>query len=196
MPRYRSIGRTTAEDGQNVHLPSIQNSFGDSVKHIMEHPAEDHPYFLSEMRDYYGGGFFSCFASTPATVKHVQKMCRCTTICSRVGVTYKEILERVWAISDEHEHKDAIRSVLKSEIQDGMKMCFTGQVTRIANSLSGFMEGVEITISVSEQISNAMVAVNRRCEKDSSLDPRTEAKKALDELKVPEAQQQEWLLAF
>ena len=128
----------------------------------MEHSAKDHPEFLSEMRDYYGSkGFFSCFASTPATVKHVQKMCRCTTICSRVGVTYKEILERVWAISDEHEHRDAIRSVLKEEIQDGMKMCFTGQVTRLVNSLSGFTEGVEITISVSEQISNAMV--RRQC---------------------------------
>lgn len=197
IQRRRRVGRTTAEDGQNVHLPSIQRSFGDSVKHIMEHTARKNPDFLSEMREYYGaGGFFSCFTRTPAIVKHVQLMCVCPTICSRQGVTYKEILERVWAISGEHEHKDAIRSVLKSEIQDGMRMCFTGQVTRIANSLSGFMEGVEITISVNEQISNAMVAVNRRCEKDPSLDARTEAKKALDELKVPEEQQQEWLLAF
>jgi hypothetical protein len=44
--------------------------------------------------------------------------------------------------------------------------------------------------------STSQVAVNRRCEKDPSLDAKVEAKKALDELKVPEQQQQEWLLAF
>jgi hypothetical protein len=83
-PPRRRIGRTTAEDGQNVHLPSVQHSFGDSVKRIMDHSAKDHPEFISEMRDYYGSkGFFSCFAITPVTVKHVQKMCRCEVCCSQ-----------------------------------------------------------------------------------------------------------------
>ena len=77
-----------------------------------------------------------------------------------------------------------------------MTVCFTGQVTRIANTLSGFIEGVQIRISTTEQINNAMSAVMRRCDKDTTLDARTEAEKILDELKVPKEQQGTWLDVF
>lgn len=186
--------KTTSENGQNVHLSSIQESFGDSVEKIMTHPAKKHIMFLEEMRDYYGTWY--SFVWSPSVVRHARSMCKTTTISSRHGVRYAELLERVWAISDAHEHRDTIRAILKQEILDGARMCFTGQITRIANSLSGFIEGVEIKISPTEQINNAMIAVMRRCEKDPKLDAREEARKILVELQVPEERQGEWLDVF
>ena len=185
--------KTTSENSQNVHLSSIQESFGDSVAYIMKHPAPKRIIFLDEMSDYYRLWYTFW---TPSVVRHARSMCKLTTVSSRHGVTYAELLERVWAISDVHEHRDTIRAILKQEIRDGSSMCFTGQITRLANSLSGFLEGVEIKISPTEQVNNAMIAVMRRCEKDPELDAREEARKILVELNVPEERHGEWLDVF
>jgi hypothetical protein len=77
-----------------------------------------------------------------------------------------------------------------------MNVCFTGRVTRLVNSLSGFVDSIQIGYSENEQINNAVIATMRRCEKDTTLDLHEEVKKVLDELNIPNDKQQIWLDAL
>lgn len=122
--------------------------------------------------------------------------CELPTIVSKCGVTYGEIFERIWALSGAHEHRTEIRSILREEIESGKTYCFTGQVTRLVNSLCGFVEGIQISYSDNEQINNAVIATMRRCEKNDRLIVKDEVKKVLDELQVPKDKQKDWLDAF
>ncbi len=187
--------RTTAEQSQNVHNSDIQDTFSKSVEKIMANSAPSIPDYLNKIYWYYLFDGFNVFSNL-AFIALVKLNCTMTSVVSRNGVTYGEILERIWAISESHEHKKSIREVLRDEITAGTTVCFTGKVTRLVNTLSGFVENVQIGISDNEQINNAVIACMRRCDANPELDVRLEVKKALDELNVPEERQAIWLDAL
>lgn len=189
------LARTTADQAQNVHNSDIQESFSKSVEKIMNNPAPSIPNFISKMSWYYIFDGFNLIANS-LFVSLVKSNCEITAVVSRNGVTWAEIFERIWAISEIHEYKNEIRRVLRDEINAGARVCFTGKITRLVNSLSGFIDDVQIGISENEQINNAIIACMRRCEANPQLNLKAEAKKALDELNVPEERQSIWLDAL
>ena len=67
-------------------------------------------------------------------VNYVKSNCGMREVVSRNGVTYGQIFERIWAISQIHEHKIEIRKVLRQEIESGRSVCFTGRITRLVNT--------------------------------------------------------------
>jgi Leucine-rich repeat (LRR) protein len=190
-----SIVKTTAEQAQNVHNSDIQDSFSKSVSVIMKYAVPKQIKYLSDAWYYYvcdGTNFFNNISF----INIITKNCNLTTIVSRCGVTYGEIFERIWSISSVHKYKKEIRNILRDEINAGKQLCFTGQVTRLVNSLSGFVDGVQISYSENEQINNAVIATMRRCENNKLLNVLDEVKKVLDELLVSEEKQEIWLSAL
>jgi len=187
--------KTTADQSQNVHNSDIQNSFSKSVTNIMENPAPKISDCLKKIWMYYVLDGKNIFANLKF-LYIVNLNFSSYSIVSRNGVTYAEILERIWAISEIHEYKTEIRNVLRDEIIAGKDVCFTGKVTRLVNTLSGFVDEVQIGISENEQINNAVIATIRRCEQNKDLDVIKEVKAILDELNVPSDRQEIWLSAI
>ena len=187
--------QTTAEQGQNVHNSSIQQSFRDAVKVIMDHSAPIDELFIVDMVGYYiFDGFNICSNFFILSCIHFD--CKLQSVVSANGVTYKELLQKIWAISTTHEHKHEIRGRLREEIQDGAFVCFTGKITRLVNVLTGFIDNVQIGYSENEQINNAVIATIRRCEKENIEDVAKEVKEVLDGLKIPDERQKIWLDAL
>ena len=187
--------KTTAEIGQNVHHSSIQDSFCKSVFVIMNYDVSTYPNYLKRVWYYYifdGLNIFDniCF------INIIRSNCRLKSIVSKCSVTYGEIFEKIWNISKTHENKKEIRKILRDEITAGNNMCFTGKVTRLVNSLSGFIDGIQIGYSENEQINNAVIATMRRCESNTSLNIKDEVQKILDGLLVPKDKQDIWLDAL
>ena len=56
-----------------------------------------------------------------------------------------------------HENKQDILPILSQEMSDALCMCFTGRITRLVNTLSGFVPEVIMHISDNEQISNLVL---------------------------------------
>ncbi len=196
MPNhYTSTTKTTAEQAQNVHNSDIQDSFSKSVENIMRNSAPSIPDYLNKIWWYYLFDGINIQANL-SFINLVKSNCNIPSVVSRNGVTYAEILERIWAISEVHEHKKAIREVLRDEITAGKTVCFTGKVTRLVNTLSGFVDDVQIGISENEQINNAVIVCMRKCEANPELNIRDEVKKVLDELAVPVDRQAIWLDAL
>ena len=189
------VRQTTAEQRQNVHNSNIQDSFARSVQILMDNTVPKNNNFYNSMWNYYVFDGLNIVRNLRFLNK-VKADCQLTDIVTRVGVTYKEIMERIWSVSENHEHKYAIRSRLKEEVMDGFDVCFTGRITRVVNSLCGLIDGITIGYSVNEQISNAIIAIMRRADNDETINAKNEAKKYLDELKIPELEQQPWLDAL
>ena len=187
--------RTTAEQAQNVHNSDIQDSFSKSVSKIMANPAPRIPDYLNKIWWYYLFDGIN-IPGNLLFVGLVKSNCSINSVVSRNGVTYAEILERIWGISEIHEHRKEIRNVLREEITAGAMVCFTGKVTRLVNTLSGFISDVQVGYSENEQINNAVIATMRRCEQNPDLNVRDEVKKVLDELNVEEIRQAIWLDAL
>lgn len=187
--------KTTAEQSQNVHNSDIQDSFSKSVKNIMDNPAPRIEKYLDKIWYYYILDGYNILSNI-YFIEHIKNNCKTDTIVSRNGLTYGEIFERIWAISEIHIHKKEIRSILREEITSGMPVCFTGRVTRLVNSLTGFIEDVQIGISENEQINNTVIMIMRKHENNPDIDLHAEVKKALDELKINEEKQKIWLDAL
>ncbi len=73
---------------------------------------------------------------------------------------------------------------------------FYWKSTSLVNSLTGFIEEVQVGISENEQISNVVITLMKKYENDPDIDIRAKVKEALDELKISEEKQKDWLNAL
>ena len=80
-------------------------------------------------------------------------------------VTYSDLLGMVWAVVENHEHRDSLRGRLSEELKEGIDMCFTGRATRLLNSLQGIVEGVHIGVSEREAMLARIAVVLNKLEK-------------------------------
>ena len=141
-------------------------------------------------------------APPPPPPPPLEAWVRDPTLHSRMGVTFVALLDRVWLLAKHHEHREGICAVLRQELLDGRHVCTTGRFTRVINALSGFVDGVGVGVSESEQLQNAVVAALDAAAKATggaghgdafAAKARELVRATLVELKVPEAQWDAWL---
>ena len=74
---------------------------------------------------------------------------------SCLDCTFEEVFNAVWnEIHRISEFSNEIKKRLNEEMEDSDCKCFTGRISRLVNSLSGYSTKVQIEISDEEQISN------------------------------------------
>lgn len=76
---------------------------------------------------------------------------------SITNLTYKQTFEMIWSILCFKHRKGECNLVdvvnrIKIEINDGLKMCFTGKYNRLINSMVGIIEGVHVGFSEGEEL--------------------------------------------
>lgn len=153
------------QNNQNVHYSSIHNSANKSLDIILKYEPKKYNIshtrrILSEIQAAYRKykrvnkimhcilpGFF--LPSLP-----LNTWCRDTTIHSKHGISYKTLLMKVWAIIAESDSRQELEMILCEELEASRHVCFTGRFTRTLNTLSGFIDGVQVGISLREQMHN------------------------------------------
>jgi len=207
--------RIIGTDSQSVHSSSIQQSANKSLDHVLKYvPKRPHSEDLitEVIREYknkvinrsnfrkFLRGISRKWAESGILVPPIREWCLKNDIHSQYGVTYKTLLKQVWAIIQDHEHKEAMKEVLFQEINDSRGVCFTGRFTRTLNALTGFIEEVKIGINSREQMQNQIaMAVKNAKDKlgdDFQVEARTNVKKILVEFEVPEVEHEAWLDAI
>jgi hypothetical protein len=144
----------THNNAQNVHLTSVQSSMMDSIKYILNYKSniniDDLDIIIRDL----------CANADVSTT--IRETCNKNSMHSVYKTTFKRIFIKVYAIACDHPNKNEILKILCSEIQDGMKTCLTGQITRVVNSLNGFVSEINIGISKNEEVSNSIVAMRKK----------------------------------
>lgn len=187
----KHIKKTTAEKEQNVHNSDIQDSFCNCVKIIMDSTEPYNPNYLDEVYKYYieDGSNIQININF---INHINELCKLDLIVSRIGVKYHEIFERIWAITEVHTDKKEIRKILREDVYNARNVCFTGKITKLVNSLSGFIEGISIGYNENDQINNRVIMIMRACRNTPEL-IKDKVKEALNELNIEKDKQLLWL---
>jgi hypothetical protein len=178
-------------NAQNVHASSVQAGVNDSVTTLLK---------VTRTKDWQGAlrdvmrlsapwmrilkftrlvPKWQCIRIDPFTMR---RWCQDNTIHSVHGMTFGELLGRVYCIIKDHEHRDALMDILNDELQASRTVCFTGRFSRVVNVLNGFVEGVHIGISPREQLQHRFATLAGSGADDATM--LTNAIKTLEELNI------------
>ena len=91
-----------------------------------------------------------CKLSPKATWQMSAMYCADSEIYELGKGIYGRVLDCVWQFILKSEHKADLCRILKSELQDNIGMCAQGNLSRLANILAGYMDGVKSQESISE----------------------------------------------
>jgi hypothetical protein len=143
-------------DTQNVQSSSIQQSIKDSIFNLLKQLKESSKY-----------NYLDDFILTQQTKEQSTEYISCTVIHTQLDCTFEELLNAVFYEIQTYNSEKQIsaKKRINEEMLDGLRMCFTGKISRLVNSLSGLSEKVSIKISDNEEISNIIILANKKYKK-------------------------------
>ena len=178
-------GQQVYQDKQSIHNSGIQKSFRESVNRLLyKKPELSLEKTLEEI--------VSSELSDNCKSSLVEYSSR-EDIHGELNITFGELLVVVWDRIRSHENKQDIYKILSQEMSDALCMCFTGRITRLVNSLSGFVPEVEIKISDNEQISNLVIVTKDKIIPYNSDKHKTLFQKEMEERSYSQDIINEWL---
>ena len=132
-------------DGQNVHSSSIQQSIKDSIYNL-----------IKQVKNNYKYNYLDDPVLNIQTKEALIEYSKDKEIHGQLDCTFEEVLDSVFLEinSLSNENQIEVKKRLNEEMEDGMCKCFTGRLSRLVNSLSGYSDKVSIKISSAEEIGN------------------------------------------
>jgi hypothetical protein len=205
MPKHMSP-TNLYENKQNVHAYSVQSGVSNSVAVILNKSGNaliDNPHLVRDVLAIYKKNttlwkkICNVFRTrSMQCTPPLYNWCNEQLIHSIHGITFRELLLRVWLIIEQHEHRDALHDILRDELNASIGVCFTGRFSRVVNVLNGFIDGVNIGISSSEQMQSRISHAVKMGQKENKTNDAIKAEVALilDEFKIEqEHARQAWL---
>ena len=101
----------------------------------------------------------------------------------------------------EEEIGNEICRIIYNEIDEMYIVCFTGKIGRLVNSLSGFIDEVDIKIDINQQVQAKYTVVKKELEREGIYETNQKYYKEfykrfkilLDEINIPDNVQKIWL---
>lgn len=131
-----------ANDRQNVHTTVVVNAVKTMISKILEIPVPEeyrteNMKTLSEVID-------QCQPSMKAVWQMAAKYCNNEDIYDMGPGIYAKVLNSVWQFIKNSEHHEDLKKILASELVDSIGMCAQGNLSRICNVLTGYMDGLDV----------------------------------------------------
>lgn len=151
-PPARELGGF-ARDPQNVHTAQAVKMVKEIVKKVLEIQVPEEYRWNEAICSKTPGEIIMLCKLTPGAAWQMgAKYCSADTIYELGKGIYGKVLDSVWQFILKSEHKEDLCRILKSELQDNIGMCAQGNLSRLANILAGYLEGVGSQESVSEKL--------------------------------------------
>jgi Leucine-rich repeat (LRR) protein len=153
-------------DMENIHNSNIQLSVKDSINRLTTR-MDVKKYNLEELNNIILDNMILTEKSKSLLLEYICD----TSVHSLLLLTFSEVLWFVLqTITTDFNTKEQeeILNILNQEILDTYCKCFTGRMNRIVNSLNGFSHMVSINIKDNEQISNIIILVKNKLERNRS----------------------------
>jgi hypothetical protein len=183
-----------ANDNQNVHTTHAVNQTKEIVGRILKIPVPpEYRWNMSECSKTPGEIILECKVSPTATWQMMAKYCQADNVYELREGIYGRVLDCVWQYIKGSEHKEDLCKILKTEMEDNIGMCAQGNLSRLANILSGYMEGVGPQESVAQILGRLLPPLMEIEDEEERL---SKAIKIMDEYAVLENDRDSWLEAL
>lgn len=179
-----------ASDRQNVHTTESVNMTKRTIEKVLAIPVPKE-YQSPNIKT-----MVEVLASCPfdkRSARHFSdKYCLDENIYEYGGGIYARVTDAVWQFILKSPHKADLCRIFATEVKDGIAMCAQGNLTRLCNVLSGYMDGLVVE-STGEQLQRRMAELSTVADETVRL---AQGRGILRELAVPEVQWQPWLDAL
>lgn len=172
------------DDNQNVHRSETVKYVLDTYNNLMKIHVPDDQKTLSEILHH-------CELSNKAITQLVHHYCDPVNIYE-LPKPYPKALDAVWAFIRAHPEKKELYNRVKDELTDNVGMCAQGQLSRLCNILSGYMEGVTIGMSKNEILQEKISKIAT----DEEGNKVERVKAILGEMEIPDEEWGVWIDAL
>jgi hypothetical protein len=176
--------RDFAQDNQNLHRSAVVEYVTTIFNKLME-------VRVPEGQKTLAGVFEHCTLPAGAAILMVQLYTRPDSIYE-IPNAYPRALDAVWAYISSHPEKTALCERITHELTDNIGMCLQGNLSRLCNIVSGYIDGVQPMVPTGETLQNRMASLAA----DSLPNKIPRAREILRELAIPEEQWNDWLDAL
>lgn len=180
--------RNLAADRQNVHTTLVVQKTKEYVNAIcrIQVPPE-YRWNMNECSKTIGEIINECKLTPRGAWQMAAKYCSDENIYEMGGGIYGKVLDSVWQYVKTSPSKDDLCKIIRQEMEDNVGMCAQGNLSRLCNILSGYLEGLGSHESVAERLGRLLPplgAIEDRVERLGAV------KRVLEENNVPH---EEWL---
>jgi hypothetical protein len=189
------VGRELAElaaDRQNVHTDVVVEKVKRTVETVLKIPVP--PEYQTETLKTSGEIILECGLTKQSAWQMMAKYCADDDIYDMGHGIYGRVLNSVWQYIKASPHAEDLKKILAVELKDNIGMCAQGNLSRLCNILSGYLDGVDTEAkSKNEIIGERFSAITNIID----LQQRVEAgQRVLEELQVPAEEHGQWLEAL
>lgn len=178
-------------DGQNVHTTEVVIQTNEKMDLLKSVDVTQKQKTLSEIEAAWVGTDYVDYTKLTEVLEDMRKWGTTETVCEDQDWAYRKALRGLWATIK--TNPELIRR-LWEECLDSLGMCAQGHLSRLANVLVGFKEGVAVPINPKELFQNEISLLAGK-EMPHDLKEK-EAIALMDTYKIPEVERQAWLDAL
>jgi hypothetical protein len=164
LPPLREL-QVIAEDRQNVHTAVVVAKVKKTVETVLKIVVP--PEYETETLKTLGEIITECKLTKKAAWQMTAKYCEDIDIYDLGVGIYAKVLNSVWQYIKASPDAPDLKKILAAEMQDNVGMCAQGNLSRLCNILSGYLDGMVVDDRTPLQIMNARFADLMREEEDT-----------------------------
>jgi hypothetical protein len=161
----------------------------ETVQKVLKIPVP--PEYQTETLKTSGEIILECGLSKKAAWQMMAKYCQDDDIYELGHGIYGRVLNSVWQYIKTSPNSADLKKILKLEMEDNIGMCAQGNLSRLCNILSGYLEGVNMDIKSKNEIIGERLAplldIENVAEREAA------GLLVLEELQVPLEEHEVWL---
>ncbi len=183
--------RNFVNDGQNVHTTQAVRLVKDIIAKVRTIPVpEAYCWNRAFVSPTIGEIISECKLTAHAAAQMFNKYVSPETIYNMEEGIYGKVLDSVWQFIKNSPDKECLCKIMKQELEDNIGMCAQGNLSRICNVLSGYMDGIGSQESISERLGRLFPPL---MDIDDDDERRRAAEGILTENSVPRDQWRAWM---
>ena len=178
-----------AHDNQNVHTAVVVQKVKETVQKVLQIPVP--PEYQTETLKTSGEIILECGLSKQAAWQMMAKYCHDDDIYELGHGIYGRVLNSVWQYIKASPDSADLKKILKEEMQDNIGMCAQGNLSRLCNILSGYLDGISVdTRSKNELIAERLAPLAQVANYDTLME---QDRAIFEEFQIPENERATWL---
>lgn len=183
-----------AADKQNIHTVQSVNMTKQVVQRVLNIPVpEEYRWNMNTVSKTVGEILMECRLNHVETVEMMNRYMASDDVYELGQGVYGKVLDGVWQYVRNSTDKADLSRILKQELKDNVGMCAQGNLTRLCNVLSGYMEGVGSYESPAERLGREFPSL---MEIEDTQERIKRGQALLREVALPETEWSNWLSAL
>lgn len=184
VPAFVAARNEFLADNQNVHRT-------ETVKYVTSIYAKLRAIAVPADQRTVAELLYHCKLSDAATLQFVKHYLEPVDIYE-IPKPYPKAIDGVWAYIRVHPEKEELYVRVRDELEDNVGMCAQGNLSRLCNILSGYLDGITPPVAKGELTQQKIAAIAN----DSEGNKVTRGRVALRELGIPEDDWAPWIEAL